>query len=84
MPHSACMSAFHAAWVSDHGGEGRGREEGESMKVRRVGAGGGFSLTFNTQPATPPAEFQAGAVGASGCKGVGDDGNAEMAAAWRR
>ena len=32
----------------------------------------------------PPAEFQAGAVGTSGCEGVGDDGDAAMAAAWRQ
>ena len=28
LPQSACMSAFHAAWVSDQGGEGEGRGEG--------------------------------------------------------
>ena len=28
LPQSACMSAFHAAWVSDHGGEGRGAAAG--------------------------------------------------------
>ena len=47
-------------------------------------AGGGPRPTFKTQPATPPAEFQAGAIGASGCEGVGDGGDAAMAAAWRQ
>jgi len=28
------MIAFQAAWVSDHGGEGGGRGEGELTKVR--------------------------------------------------
>ena len=34
LPQSACMSAFQAAWVSDHGGEGGSRGEGESVKAR--------------------------------------------------
>ena len=49
-----------------------------------MNAGGGPRLTFKTRPATPPAEFQAGAVGASGCEGVGGGGNAAMAAARRQ
>ena len=76
------MVAVTVSVVGEQGGGRVGVRHGD--RALAAGAGSGFSLTFNTQPATPPAEFLAGAVGASGCKGVGDDGNAEMAAAWRR
>ena len=42
LPQSACMSAFQAAWVSDHGGEGGGRGEGEQVKAR--GRGGSKAM----------------------------------------
>ena len=32
LPQRACMIAFQAAWVSDHGGEGGGRGEGGPME----------------------------------------------------
>ena len=34
MPHSACIRAFHAAWVSAQGSEGGGRGGGELVKAK--------------------------------------------------
>ena len=34
MPHSACMSAFHWEWVSDHGGDDGSR--GEKLAAARA------------------------------------------------
>ena len=73
MPQSACMSAFHSAWVSDHGGEGNGRGEGELANVkgrkgegRKVGVRGrAEAVTVMAAPAgvTMASEQAAGGAG---------------------
>ena len=85
MPQSACMIAFQAAWVSDHGGEGGGRWEGELTKARvlrgegRAGAGVAARVKTMAAVATP-----AGVMVARGQRGAGGRREAARAVADAR
>ena len=84
MPQSACRSAFQAAWVSDHGGEGGERGEGELTKARARGeerAGAGVAARVKAMAAvTTPA----GVMVARGQRGAGGRREAARAVADAR
>jgi hypothetical protein len=84
LPQRACMIAFQAAWVSDHGGEGGGRWEGELTKARvrgegRAGAGVAARVKAMAAVATP-----AGVMVARGQRGAGGRREAARAVADAR
>ena len=59
MPQSACISAFHWAWVSDHGGEGGGVRAVELMKARARGADRERERTMAVVTVTVPMKVTA-------------------------
>ena len=80
MPQSACMSAFHWAWVSDHGGDdGRGRGE---LKRARARPGASQWLEFGTAE-SPSSDAEVARLAESAiavCRSSGVSGRGSAAA----